>query len=91
MSEDILGSGWTDKLPAPGSVKEIVVIRPALLVDGDCQADKSKVKTGKEPYRVKEGDIGGWTVSRKDVAHFVVEGVLENWGQWKGKCVSIAY
>jgi hypothetical protein len=89
--EDILGSGWMDKLPEPGSVKDIVVIRPALLVDGDCKADKPKDKCGKEPYRVKEGDIGGWTVSRKDVAHFVVEGVLENWGEWKGKCISIAY
>jgi hypothetical protein len=92
VGEDILGSGWTERLPQPGSVKGVVVIRPALLVDGDCRADKlndGKGK-GKEPYRVKEGDIGGWTVSRKEVAHFVVEGVLGDWGRWEGKCVSIA-
>jgi len=91
VGEDILGSGWQDGLPEPGSVKDVVVIRPALLVDGDCKADKMKDGKRKEPYRVKEGDIGGWTVSRKDVAHFVVEGVLGDWQKWAGKCVSIAY
>jgi len=95
VGEDILGSGWQDGLPEAGSVKSIVVIRPALLVEGDCKADKLKdeKKKGKakEPYRVKEGDIGGWTVSRKDVAHFIVEGVLGDWKKWEGKCISIAY
>ena len=93
MGEDILGSGWQDALPDPGSVKDIVVIRPALLVDGECKADKAQggKGKGKEPYRVREGDIGGWTVSRKDVAHFVVEGALGDWQKWAGKCVSIAY
>jgi len=93
VGEDILGSGWQDALPDPGSVKDIVVIRPALLVDGECKADKAQGGKGKEkePYRVREGDIGGWTVSRKDVAHFVVEGALGDWQKWAGKCVSIAY
>ena len=95
MEGDILGSGWKDSLPEPGSMKDVVVIRPALLVDGECKADKVKAgkgkEAGKEPYRVKEGDIGGWTVSRKDVAHFVVEGALGDWQKWGGKCVSIAY
>ena len=89
VDEGILGSGWQDGLPEAGSVKSIVVIRPALLVDGDCKCDNPK--SGKEPYRVKEGDIGGWTVSRKDVAHFIVEGALGDWGKWEGKGISIAY
>jgi len=91
VGEDILGSGWEEGLPEAESLKSIVVIRPALLVDGDCKADKVKAEEGKEPYRVKEGEIGGWTVGRKDVAHFVVEGVLGDWGKWEGKCISIAY
>jgi len=89
VGEDILGSGWQDELPEAGSVKSIVVIRPAMLIGEDCKGDKAK--NGKEPYRVKEADIGGWTVSRKDVAHFIVEGVLGDWGKWEGKCISIAY
>jgi len=40
---------------------------------------------------VKEGDIGGYVVSRKDVAHFLVEGVLAEWKKWEGKCLSVAY
>ena len=91
VGEDILSSGWEAGLPEAGSLRNIVVIRPALLVDGDCKADKMKDGEGKEPYRVKEGEIGGWTVGRKDVAHFVVEGVLGDWGRWEGKCISIAY
>jgi hypothetical protein len=88
VGEDILGSGWQDGLPKEGSMKNVVVIRAALLLDGECKGDNVKLT---QPYRVKEGDIGGWTVRRKDVAHFVVEGVLGDWDKWGGKCVSIAY
>jgi len=97
VSQDILASGWQDVegLPAPGSLKSIVVLRPALLVDGECKADKIAAaegnKKGKEPYRVKAEDITGWTISRKDVAHFAVEGVLADWDKWQGKRISIAY
>jgi hypothetical protein len=63
VGEDILGSGWQDGLPEPGSVKDVVVIRPALLVDGECKADKvecgKREGKGKEPYKAKEGDIWG--------------------------------
>ena len=80
---DIMGERWTtlDGLPEPGTLKNILVIRPALLVDGDA----------KGVYRVAEDDIGGWTVRREDVAHFVVEGALGDWEKWQNKCVSIAY
>lgn len=81
-------------MPEAGSVKNAVVIRAAFLLDGKCRADQmkdDKGKGGKMPYRVQEGDIKGWSVSRRDVAHFVVEDVLAEWSKWEGKCVSIAY
>ncbi|KIK34527.1 hypothetical protein CY34DRAFT_97833 [Suillus luteus UH-Slu-Lm8-n1] len=88
--EKILGAGWTSRVPSAGELKSIVVIRPALLNDGECRAD-TKGK-GSEAYRVKEGDLEcSWAVSRKDVAHFLVEGVVRHWQEWEGKCVSIAY
>ncbi|KZP18288.1 hypothetical protein FIBSPDRAFT_893628 [Athelia psychrophila] len=95
---DIMGAGWDSEegvegLPR-GTLQDIVVVRPALLMNGACKADDASTrKHGKarDAYKVKEGDIGGWTVSRKDVAHFLVEGVLGDWARWKGKCVSIGY
>jgi hypothetical protein len=89
-SEDIMGKAWTERpnLPAPGSLsKNVLVVRPALLTDGICKADTA----GKKAYRVAEPDIKGWTVSRKDVAHFVVDAVQNRWDEYAGKCVSIAY
>ncbi|KAI6103401.1 amino acid permease-domain-containing protein [Pisolithus sp. B1] len=50
-------------------------------VPGDGQ-----LKSNKQAYRVNEGDLSGsYTVSRKDVAHFVVEGVIKDWDTWQGK------
>ncbi|KAG1812909.1 uncharacterized protein BJ212DRAFT_1368916 [Suillus subaureus] len=88
--DEILGVDWTSRIPNPGEFKSVVVIRPALLTDGECRADvKGK---GSEAYRVKEGDLEStWTISRKDVAHFLVEGVVRHWQEWEGKCASIAY
>ncbi|KAH7922166.1 hypothetical protein BV22DRAFT_1197640 [Leucogyrophana mollusca] len=84
---EIMSDGWTERVPARGQLKNIVVVRPALLTDGDCRAEKDS-----SAYRVQEGDLkGSWTVSRKDVAHFLVEGIMKNWDEWTGKCVSIAY
>lgn len=88
--EKILGSGWTDTegLPETGSLKNIVIIRPAVFTDGDCQADTK----GSAGYRVKESDgLAGYTISRRDVSHFLVEGVLKDWDTWGNKKVDIAY
>ncbi|OJA19660.1 hypothetical protein AZE42_02817 [Rhizopogon vesiculosus] len=88
--EEILGADWENRIifPGRGQLKSIVVVRPALLTDGECRAD---VK-GSGAYRVKEGDVEcSWSVSRRDVAHFLVEGVVKHWQEWEGKCVSIAY
>ncbi|KAF8125963.1 hypothetical protein EV363DRAFT_601945 [Boletus edulis] len=88
---EILAEDWkaSADLPAPGSLKSAVVVRPALLTDGVCRADTSS--PSKDPYKVEEGHSGRWTVSRKDVAHFLVEKVIKNWNEWEGKRVSIAY
>ena len=97
--EDLMGPGdWTKRegLPAPGSLKRVLVIRPALLTDGECIAEKevsATTKKGKrkEPYRVSDKELHGYTVSRKDVAHFVVDAVSNRWDEFENKCVSIAY
>jgi hypothetical protein len=86
--DEILGVNWETRIPSREQLKSIVVVRPALFTDGECRAD---VK-GSGAYRVKEGDMESiWTVSRRDVAHFLVEGVVKHWQEWENKCVSIAY
>ncbi len=89
--DDMMGSNWKERqgLPSPGTLKNILVIRPALLTDGACKAEKGGKEAG---YRVKEGDLSSaWSVSRKDVAHFVADAALNRWDEFSDKCVSIAY
>ncbi|CAE6348249.1 unnamed protein product [Rhizoctonia solani] len=71
--------GWLD-------LKNTVIVRPALLTDGECVANAQP-----DAYRVGEELRGTWTVSRADVGHFVVEKVLEDWDKWAGKAWVIAY
>ena len=93
----ILPKGWKKLpgLPQPGSLPRVVALRPAFLVGDDCKADEFAAKDkkkNKEPYRVSEGDLRHpYTISRKDVAHFIAEGLIPEWDKWEGKCVSIAY
>lgn len=90
--EEITGKDWQkrDGLPAPGSLSAVVV-RPAMLTDGECLADAAAVSGKSLPYRTGPGEVGGYTVSRKDVAHFIVEGILKDWEKWGNKQLSIAY
>ena len=37
------------------------------------------------------GEVDGWTVSRRDVAHFIVDAVTNRWEEYGGRQVSIAY
>lgn len=85
---DIMGEQWTERkgLPAPGALKEVLVVRPALLTDGICRADENK-----DAYRVKETELGGYTISRKDVAHFIADAALNRWNEFSNKIVNIAY
>lgn len=96
-SADIMGSDWKELegLPAPGSLKRVLVLRPALFTDGECVADRTVKHNGKgkakEPYRVSEAELGGYTISRKDVAHFIVDAALNRWDEFEGKRVNMAY
>ena len=92
VGADIMGEQWeeTEGLPK-GTLRDVLVVRPALLTDGECQADAVAAKGKGTSYRAQEGNFKSWTVSRKDVAHFLVEGALSEWDTWKGKCVSIGY
>lgn len=88
--EDIVGTGWQERegLPAPGQLKNAMVLRPAMLSDGECIADSGKAGP---PYRAGEGEVKGWSVSRKDVAHFIFDAVTNHWDKYGNKQVSIAY
>jgi len=80
---------WSDRgrLPAYGSLKEVVIIRPPLLMDGACLADKEE-----DAYRVSENGLdSGYRISRKDASHFIVEGALKRWSEYQGKILNIAY
>lgn len=91
-NEEIIGKDWQKRegLPVFGSLSAVVV-RPAVLTDGECLADAA-VASGKSlPYRTGPGEVGGYTVSRKDVAHFIVEGILKDWEKWGNKQLSVAY
>ena len=93
-STKILPDGWqsTPVIPGAGELKHLVIIRPALLTDGESRGDKG-TKNGEAPYRTKRnGELNdGYRVSRKDVAHFIVREVLPNWSQWEGSGVVLAY
>ncbi|KAH7105141.1 hypothetical protein BKA62DRAFT_634306 [Auriculariales sp. MPI-PUGE-AT-0066] len=67
----------------------VAVIRPAFLTDGDCNADKNK--PGKEPYRIGEYLRGAYTISRKDIAHFVVEEAIKDFAKYKDRAVDVGY
>jgi hypothetical protein len=92
-SENILDANWRaiEGMPKPGSLKNAVIIRPALLNDGECRADNAPA--GKAAYRVGEGEVGGWSVSRRDVAHLVFDLVTNpvQWEKFKDRQISIAY
>ncbi|KAL4242315.1 hypothetical protein ABKN59_012015 [Abortiporus biennis] len=84
-----------------GWFKNFVILRPALLTDGECRADVLKLKEekkgkkkDKKPYRISTEESAvadGYSISRKDVAHFIVEGAVANWDDWTGKVANLAY
>jgi hypothetical protein len=96
-SEEIMGPDWVHRegLPEFGSFTNTLIVRPALLTNGECKADK--VQAGgseageKKPYRTGDDNLSGYTVSRKDVAYFIVEDALKNWDQYQNTTVAVAY
>ncbi|EJD06264.1 uncharacterized protein FOMMEDRAFT_18409 [Fomitiporia mediterranea MF3/22] len=90
-SKDILPDGWQARVNPQGWLKHVVVVRPALLTDGDSKGDEKPKKNGKPPYRTGDKDLSGsYTVSRKDIAHFIVTQALAEWPKWDGKCIRVA-
>ncbi|KDQ61250.1 hypothetical protein JAAARDRAFT_191348 [Jaapia argillacea MUCL 33604] len=93
--EEILEKEWNrtrEGLPPEGKFTNTVTVRPALMFDGDCKGDAPANKAGKAPYRFAEGNFpGAWTISRQDVAHFIVEVILPEWEKWAGKVATIGY
>ncbi|KAJ6551339.1 hypothetical protein B0H19DRAFT_951128 [Mycena capillaripes] len=89
---DILSDDWTARagLPAPGSLTDVLVMRPALLTDGKCVADEVAATGKGTSYRVSEEQLGGYTISRKDTAHFVVD-ALSRWDEFRNKRINIGY
>jgi len=80
---------WSDRdhLPAKGTLKDLVIVRAAMLMDGECKGDE---KAG--AYRASTQYLeGAYRVSRKDVAHFISTRVIQNWSEWNGKIANIAY
>ncbi|CAE6506168.1 unnamed protein product [Rhizoctonia solani] len=78
--------GWLDP-------KRALIIRPAVLMRRRCRGDETSSST---PYRIQEEFTirdrgGGWTISKRDVAHFIVAKALEEWTTWGGRKVRIAY
>ena len=89
--DDMMGQGWRERqgLPGSGQLKNAMVLRPALLNDGECVADSGK---DGRPYKLGDGgEYKGWSVSRKDVAHFIFDAVTNHWDEYGNKQVSIAY
>ncbi|KAF7315783.1 NAD(P)-bd-dom domain-containing protein [Mycena indigotica] len=84
----ILPQGWEQLpgLPAEGSHKKVLVVRPAFLTDGKSVADE------KEPgYRYSEHDLPScYTISRADISHFLVK-ALSEWDQMQGKRINVGY
>ncbi|KAI5117789.1 hypothetical protein M0805_002176 [Coniferiporia weirii] len=84
----ILPPGWTTRAGDEGWLTRVVIVRPALLTNGTCTGD---APTGAK-YRAQETDMScAYSISRRDIAHFIVERALADWSQWEGKCVRIAY
>jgi hypothetical protein len=64
-----------------GWLKSIVVLRPALLNDGE---EKGK-------YRVAETLKNAYIISRRDVAHFITGRLMEDWSEFEGKAIILGY
>lgn len=90
---DLLPQGWQklEGMPEEGTLKKMVILRPAWLTDGPAKADEQDLKGA--PYRIHKGDGAkvGWTISRQDVGHFIAENALQKWDEWEGERVSLFY
>ncbi|KAG8701286.1 hypothetical protein FRC08_004180, partial [Ceratobasidium sp. 394] len=79
-------AGWEDYEGGWLGARNVVIVRPSLLTNGECVADQKE-----DAYRVDEGLMSAWTVSRADVAHFVAEKLFADWERWAGKAWVVSY
>ncbi|KZT44029.1 hypothetical protein SISSUDRAFT_1111740 [Sistotremastrum suecicum HHB10207 ss-3] len=87
-NSEILPSGWKDQLPSGSWLPDAVIVRPAMSTNGECRAESNPKKS----YRTSFGTLPkAWTVSRKDISHFIVARTLAEWDSWKGKAVVVSY
>lgn len=93
VKPEILAPNWADGegVMGRGSYQKMVIVRPAFLTDGECNGDKADAGGSKAPYKVGENEVTGYTISRKDVAHFIAGPLLREWDHWEGKCVAVTY
>lgn len=83
-SQGILPDDWKEQLPHAGWAKSTVLIRPPRLTD-----DPERVK-----YRADIHDFPVWSISRRDLAGFIVDRVLasdDEWKKFEGEVVTIGY
>ena len=89
VSNSVLPVNWKGE-DEGGWMTNALLIHASLLTNGVCKADA--VQGGSPPYRVQEGELkNAYTISRQDVAHFIVEGALKDWDAWRNKHVTITY
>ncbi|KAF7321890.1 NAD(P)-bd-dom domain-containing protein [Mycena kentingensis (nom. inval.)] len=95
----ILGVNWQarDGLPAPGTLKRVLIVRPAWLTDGKSQADeieagrrKKHEKKAKLGYRYGEEELGAYVISRADMAHFIAN-CFDKWNELENKRINVGY
>jgi hypothetical protein len=92
-SEALTGPNWKQRagLPAPGTLRNAMILRASLLNDGECRADAAQGSARKSVYRTGEGELGGYNISRKDVAHFIFEAVANSWEEYGDKQINVTY
>ena len=88
--DNLLKPDWQATAPESGWLRDFVIIRPAWLTDGDAKGDKP-VRPNKKAYRVGELLPSSYTISRKDVAHFIAEECVPKWDQYKNRVLDVAY
>ena len=73
-------------LPKGGELKRLLVIRLAFFTDGECLAEKLKLQGKSKAYRVSKIELGRWMVSRKAMAHYVINAIVHWWDEFENKC-----
>jgi len=70
--------------PSPAATQPGDASQPSAAAGNETEEEKLK-------YRVGGSELGGtYTISRDEVAHFVVETVVKSWDQFKGKAITVS-